>query len=76
MRIAILIFDRVTALDAVGPYKVLARLPGSELTFVGLEAGPKRADTGRLAPLADAAIEEHPAPDVVLIPGGEGNSGP
>ncbi|MDT7660471.1 MAG: hypothetical protein QOD04_27, partial [Pseudonocardiales bacterium] len=28
MRIAILLFDRFTALDAVGPYEVLSRLPG------------------------------------------------
>jgi transcriptional regulator GlxA family with amidase domain len=73
MRIAILIFDRLTALDAIGPYEVLSRVPGAELTFVGTEAGPKRTDTGRLGVVADAAIEELPDPDVLLIPGGEGN---
>ena len=30
MDIAILIYDRFTALDAVGPYEVLSRLPGAE----------------------------------------------
>src|ERR671919_401399 len=34
MDIAILLFDRLTALDAVGPYEVLSRLPGANLAFV------------------------------------------
>ena len=44
-RIAILIFDRLTALDAVGPYEVLSRLPGAELDFVGREAGHEARPT-------------------------------
>ncbi len=74
MQIAILIFDRLTALDAVGPYEVLSRLPDAELTFVAQEPGPKRTDTGRLALLADATLEELPHPDVVLVPGGPGQA--
>ncbi len=70
MQIAILIYDRLTALDAVGPYEVLSRLPGAELTFVAQEPGPKRTDTGRLALLADASLAEVPHPDIVLVPGG------
>jgi transcriptional regulator GlxA family with amidase domain len=73
MRIAILIFDKLTALDAIGPYEVLSRIPGAELTFVAKEAGPKRTDTGRLAITADAALGELPDPEIVLVPGGEGN---
>ena len=73
MRIAILIFDRLTALDAVGPYEVLSRLPGVELVFVAEQAGPKRTDTGALALTADASLAELTDPDVLLIPGGEGN---
>ena len=41
MRIAILIFDQLTALDAVGPYEVLSRLPGADLRFVAKEPGAK-----------------------------------
>ena len=70
---AILIFDKLTALDAVGPYEVLSRVPGTELVFVGPEAGPLRTDTGRLGLNADAVIEDVTEPDVLLIPGGEGN---
>ena len=73
MRIAILIFDKLTALDAIGPYEVLSRIPGAELTFVAKEAGPKRTDTGRLALTADAELSELTDPDILLVPGGEGN---
>ena len=73
MKIAILIFDKLTALDAVGPYEVLSRLPGAELVFVAKQAGAKRTDTGALALTADASLAELTDPDVLLIPGGEGN---
>jgi transcriptional regulator GlxA family with amidase domain len=73
MRIAILIFDGLTALDAIGPYEVLSRLPGAELRFVAKEPGQKRTDTGALGVQADLAIADLPGPDVVLVPGGEGN---
>ena len=73
MRIALLIFDGLTALDAIGPYEVLSRLPGAELDFVAPEAGVKRTDTGRLGLEASKSIEEVTDPDVLLVPGGEGN---
>ena len=73
LRIAILIFDRITALDAIGPYEVLSRLPGAELTFVAKEPGEKRTDTSRLGITADAALADLADPDVVLVPGGAGN---
>jgi len=73
MRIAILIFDRLTALDAVGPYAVLSRLPGAELDFVAARPGIKRTDTGRLALEADRSIAEVPSPEVIVVPGGPGN---
>ena len=73
MQVAILIFDGLTALDAVGPYEVLSRLPGAELRLVAKQAGLKRADTGALGVQADLAIGDLPDPEVVLVPGGEGN---
>ncbi|MDX6664405.1 MAG: hypothetical protein QOG68_611 [Solirubrobacteraceae bacterium] len=72
MQIAILIFERFTALDAVGPYEVLSRLPGARVTFVAARAGTLRSDTGMLALQADAALADMPAPDVVVVPGGPG----
>jgi putative intracellular protease/amidase len=74
MQIAILIYDRLTALDAVGPYEVLSRLPGAKVTFVAEQPGPQRTDTAALALLADAALAELPHPDIVLVPGGPGQA--
>lgn len=73
LRIAVLIFDRLTALDAIGPYEVLSRLPGAELTFVAKEPGSKRTDTGALGIFADLSLRDIPDPEIVLVPGGEGN---
>ena len=72
-RIAILIFDELTALDAIGPYEVLSRIPGAELRFVAKEPGTKRTDTGALGIEADVALADLVDPDVVLVPGGQGN---
>ena len=73
MKIAILIFDKLAALDAIGPYEVLSRLPGAELEFVAPEAGVKRTDTGLLGLEAASSIDELTDPDIVVVPGGEGN---
>jgi transcriptional regulator GlxA family with amidase domain len=73
MRIAILVFDGLTALDAIGPYEVLSRIPEAEVAFVATEAGSKRTDTGALGIQADLALSEVSEPDVLLVPGGEGN---
>jgi transcriptional regulator GlxA family with amidase domain len=73
VQIAILIFDGLTALDAIGPYEVLSRVPGAEVRFVGKQQGPKRTDTGGLGLEADLAIRELPRAEVVLIPGGAGS---
>jgi len=74
MDIAILLFDRLTALDAVGPYEVLSRLPDANLTFVATEAGPTRTDTKALALVADATLADVPHPDILLVPGGPGQN--
>ena len=40
MQIVILLYPDMTALDAIGPYEVLARLPEATLTFAAEAAGP------------------------------------
>jgi len=72
MNIAIPIFDRLTALDAVGPYEVLSRLPHAEVRFLAAEPGPQRTETRMLALTADGALADLPDPDVVVVPGGFG----
>ena len=72
MNIAIPIFDRLTALDAVGPYEVLSRVPGARVSFIAAQTGPKRTENGMLALVADRALDELPHPEVILMPGGYG----
>jgi len=72
MNIAILLYDRFTALDAIGPYEVLSRLPGAELRFVAAEPGPVRTDNGMLTLVAEHALADVREPDIVLVPGGPG----
>ena len=72
MDIAIPMYDRFTALDAVGPYEVLSRLPEARVTWLAHEPGLVRTDNHMLAIEATAAFEDLPAPDIVLVPGGTG----
>jgi transcriptional regulator GlxA family with amidase domain len=72
VNIVMLVFDRITALDIVGPYEVLARLPGARVTFVGPRRGEVRTDNRSLGLVADAALEEITACDLLVVPGGYG----
>lgn len=74
MQIAIVLYPRFTALDAVGPYEVLRSLPGATVTFVAERPGEVRNDVGSLGLTADAALSESPTPDVIVVPGGPGQS--
>jgi len=64
------VFDGITALDIVGPYEVLQRLPDATVKFVGMQRGEIRTDNGALALVADYAIDEVAAADVLVVPGG------
>ncbi len=72
MQIAIPLFDRLTALDAIGPYETLQRLPGAEVVFVGERRGEFRTENGFLGLTADATFDEVDSPDVIVVPGGIG----
>jgi putative intracellular protease/amidase len=71
-QIAIAVFPRLTALDGIGPYEVLQRLPEYEVVFVGAERGEVRTENGMLGITADATFDEVTHPDVVVFPGGIG----
>jgi putative intracellular protease/amidase len=73
MKIVILLYEGFTALDAIGPYEVLSRLPGAEVTFVAAYAGIVTSDTGFLKIMATAAIADVAEADLVLVPGGPGD---
>jgi transcriptional regulator GlxA family with amidase domain len=72
MRIAILLFEKLAAQDAVGPYEVMRCVPGWEVRFVGLRKGEVRAEGG-LGLSVDATLDEAGEPDLVLVPGGIGS---
>ncbi|MER6275252.1 DJ-1/PfpI family protein [Streptomyces sp900105245] len=72
MHIAMLVHDRFTALDVVGPYEILSRLPDVRLDFVAERPGPVRTDTGFLALTADKSLDQVRSPDVVVVCGGPG----
>ena len=73
MEIAMLLFDKLAPLDAVGPFEVMRNVPGWDVRMVAKEKGEVRAEGGALGLLADHALAEVGSPDVVLVPGGIGN---
>jgi transcriptional regulator GlxA family with amidase domain len=70
MQIALALYERFTALDIVGPFQVLADVPGHDLVWVADHVGPVRDHTGRLPITATATFAEVPRPDVIVVPGG------
>ena len=71
MKIVILVFDNYTALDIVGPYEVLARIPDSEILFLAEKKGIYKDRYG-LGLSVEHSIDEISSADVLLIPGGGG----
>jgi putative intracellular protease/amidase len=73
MEIALLLYDGMAALDAVGPYEVLRNVPGWGIQTVAPTQGEVRDERGTMALVADKALTEVASADIVLVPGGRGN---
>jgi transcriptional regulator GlxA family with amidase domain len=73
MEIAMLLFDKLAPLDAVGPFEVMRNVPGWDVRTVAKEKGEVRSEGGALGLLADHSLDEVTSPDIVLVPGGTGN---
>ncbi len=73
MQTAILVYDEMTVLDAIGPYDVFRSVPGWEVRFVGKERGEVRDEPGQLGITADHSLDEVTEADIVLVPGGAGS---
>lgn len=72
LRIAILLYPGITALDVVGPQGLLAGFAPGTMHLVAAAPGPIACDTG-LTLLADTAFADCPAElDVLMVPGGDG----
>src|ERR1700722_12509968 len=74
MQIVIALFDRFTALDAVGPHQVLHHLPGAEVVFAAERAGGVADESRTLTLQAQAAFADVPRPDIIVVPGGPGQA--
>jgi len=72
MQIAALIFDKITALDIIGPMEVLSWLPDAEIVWVGKEKGPIRGALTNIGLTVDHTLDEVPSPDILVLPGGPG----
>ena len=72
LQVAIPLFPCFTALDGIGPYEVLQRIPSVDVTFIGHQRGEIRSENGMLGLTADATFEELAEPDVIVFPGGVG----
>jgi aminopeptidase N len=71
LKIAILLFDNVTALDFVGPYEVLSKMPNAEIHFVAKKVG-LYSDSKGFQFKADLSTSDFDNPDILIVPGGFG----
>ena len=72
LQVVIPLFPRFTALDGIGPYEVLQRIPSIDVTFVGHRRGEVRSENGMLGIIVDATFDDVPEPDIIVFPGGVG----
>jgi len=72
--IAIVLYDGMTTLDAIGPMEVLRFLPGARLLFVADDANPVTTDVDVLELGPTVAFDQVPAADVIVVPGGPGTA--
>lgn len=73
--IGFLLFDRITALDLVGPFEVLSRCEGVEVQclMVARDRSPVACSKG-LRLLPDVTFDDCPPLEVLVVPGGPGQS--
>ena len=74
MKVAILLYEDFTTLDAIGPYEVLRLLPGTEVQFVGKRRGVAKSDSGFLKIVTDHDLSSVTSADVLVVPGGPGQA--
>jgi transcriptional regulator GlxA family with amidase domain len=73
MKIAMLLYDNVTALDFVGPYQVFGMVPGASVLTVARAAGPIRDDRGTVLFNAEYSLKDIEAADILFVPGSSDN---
>ena len=73
MDIGFVAYPRLTLLDLVGPWEVMARVPDANVHLVWTRPGPVLADRG-LEIVADTGFDDGPPLDVIVVPGGPGQA--
>lgn len=73
--VVVVVFDGVTAAEAVGPSDVLRQLPDVDVRFVADRRGAQLTHGGAAPLVADATFAEVDRADVLLVPGGIGVTG-
>jgi transcriptional regulator GlxA family with amidase domain len=74
MQIVIALFDRFTALDAVGPHQVLHHLSDAEVIFAAERVRGVTDESRTLTLQAQASYADVPRPDIIVVPGGPGQA--
>lgn len=74
MKIAVLLFDGFTMLDAVGPLEVLSLVPDVEILITAKFEGVIWPDNQAIPLIAPYSIADVYQADVLLIPGGPGSA--
>lgn len=69
MKVAILIYNGLTMLDAIGPYEVLSNLRDVEVFLVAKKRGEIKADTGFASLKAKYNFNDISEADILVIPG-------
>jgi putative intracellular protease/amidase len=70
LRVDLLLYEGMTALDAIGPYEVLSRVPHVDIRLVGKRPSPINTDTGALLLQTDHDLKDERQTDLVIVPGG------
>ncbi|MCM3677458.1 DJ-1/PfpI family protein [Peribacillus simplex] len=69
MKVAIMLYNGITALDAIGPYEVFAAVKGIEVKFVAKDKGLIKLDSKMGHLHADLSFSEVTSADILVVPG-------
>ncbi|WPS88776.1 DJ-1/PfpI family protein [Brevibacillus halotolerans] len=69
MKVAIMLYNGITALDAIGPYEVFAGVKGNEVKFVAKDKGLIKLDSKMGYLHADFSFSEVTSADILVVPG-------
>src|SRR5688572_14721631 len=72
-RIGMIIFERMTNTDFVGPCDVFARVQAAKVHVLAKTRDPITTDAGHRV-LADMTLQEAPELDMLFVPGGPGTT--